>query len=87
MAKSDLVRIELGRKLKDDLQIVEQSLIETTANVVGTSYKGPAFVPITFSSYNEFETIFGRSDGENEYSFPCDSCCYDFAINDFWSIY
>ena len=38
--------------------------IGVPAGIIGTADQGPAFIPITFSSYNEFETIFGRSDGE-----------------------
>ncbi len=34
------------------------------AGIVGTSDEGPAYIPVTFSSYREFETIFGESDGE-----------------------
>ena len=33
------------------------------AGIVGTSLSGPAFVPLTFSSYNDFVTVFGESDG------------------------
>lgn len=38
--------------------------IGVPAGIIGTADEGPAFVPITFSSYIEFETLFGRSDGE-----------------------
>ena len=42
---NNFINIRLGESKKNDSQIVEQSLIETTANIVGTAYKGPAFVP------------------------------------------
>lgn len=36
----------------------------TPAVVIGTSEKGPAFVPVTFATYNDFVAKFGQSDGE-----------------------
>ena len=36
----------------------------TPAVVIGTSEKGPAFVPVVFSTMNEFIAKFGSSDGE-----------------------
>lgn len=36
----------------------------TPAGVIGTSVRGPAFVPITFASYAEFAKAFGSTDGE-----------------------
>ena len=36
----------------------------TPAVVIGTSEKGPAFVPVTFATYNDFVAKFGASDGE-----------------------
>ena len=38
--------------------------IGVPAGIIGTADEGPAFVPVSFSSYLEFETIFGISDGE-----------------------
>jgi hypothetical protein len=32
------------------------------AGVIGTSKKGPAFVPVTVSNFNEFVSIFGDLD-------------------------
>lgn len=34
------------------------------AGVIGTANEGPAFVPITVASYQEFASIFGNTDGE-----------------------
>ncbi len=34
------------------------------AGVIGTAVKGPAFVPVTVSSFADFKTIFGGTDGE-----------------------
>ena len=34
------------------------------AGLIGTSTQGPAFVPITFSSFQDFITFFGDTDGE-----------------------
>ena len=34
------------------------------AGVIGTAQRGPAFVPATVSSYLEWKTLFGNSDGE-----------------------
>jgi len=36
----------------------------TPAVVIGTSVRGPAFVPITFASYPGFAGVFGATDGE-----------------------
>jgi len=36
--------------------------VGTPAGVIGTSNKGPAFVPVTVSNFNEFITIFGNLD-------------------------
>ena len=36
----------------------------TPAAIIGTSAKGPAFVPITFASLADFTAQFGGSDGE-----------------------
>ena len=34
------------------------------AGVIGTSLRGPAFVPLTFATYQDFAAIFGPTDGE-----------------------
>jgi phage tail sheath protein FI len=34
------------------------------AGIVGTSKEGPAFIPITVSSFSEFQSLFGASDGK-----------------------
>ena len=34
------------------------------AGVIGTSTRGPAFVPLTFATYQDFVAIFGATDGE-----------------------
>ena len=34
------------------------------AGVIGTSNRGPAFVPITVASYTGFASVFGQTDGE-----------------------
>ena len=45
MSDNRLVRIKFGAGQEKVKAIVNQDLISTTANIVGTSYKGPAFVP------------------------------------------
>ena len=34
------------------------------AGIIGTAVSGPAFVPITFATFSEFNSIFGGADGE-----------------------
>ena len=34
------------------------------AGIIGTAQKGPAFVPITFATYQDFVAEFGGTDGE-----------------------
>jgi len=34
------------------------------AGVIGTSVKGPAFVPIVFAKFSDFKVVFGDTDGE-----------------------
>ena len=36
----------------------------TPAAIIGTSEKGPAFVPISFATLNDFKAKFGASDGK-----------------------
>jgi hypothetical protein len=36
----------------------------TPAGIIGTATRGPAFVPITVGNLQNFEAVFGRSDGE-----------------------
>lgn len=38
--------------------------VGTPAGVIGTSVKGPAFVPITMATFQDFVAIFGETDGE-----------------------
>lgn len=38
--------------------------IGVPAGIIGTSQKGPAYVPLTFSNYKDFKTTFGASNGE-----------------------
>ena len=45
MSDNRLVRIQFGGSPDNVKAIVPQDLISTTANIIGTSYKGPAFVP------------------------------------------
>lgn len=45
MADNQLATVEFGRALKNKQEVVHQSLIATTANIIGTSFKGPAFIP------------------------------------------
>lgn len=48
-----------------DLSQPGSTLIQgTPAAVIGTSAKGPAFVPVVFSTLNEFVAKFGESDGK-----------------------
>ena len=36
----------------------------TPAVIIGTAEKGPAFVPVTFATFNDFTSTFGPSDGK-----------------------
>ena len=45
MSKNDLVRVEFSKNEKQFDQIVYKELNAQAANIIGTSYKGPAFVP------------------------------------------
>lgn len=48
-----------------DLSAPQELLpVGTPAGVIGTSVSGPAFVPITVATFNEFIKKFGNSDGE-----------------------
>ena len=79
MSDNRLVRIKFGGALEKSYAIVNQDLISTTANIIGTSYKGPAFVPqkIYFSNnitqddelidvYNTAQNILG-TDRQNRF--------------------
>ena len=53
------------------------------AGIIGTALEGPAFVPLTFSSFSKFQTTFGATDGEkfgpiavNEWLRNAQSCTY-----------
>ena len=93
----NFINIELSDSEIDDAQVVNQSLISNTANIIGTSYKGVAFVPqkLYFSSqingekvYNTRQNILGESRQNqighlyDEYSCFSDSMAYDAA--DLW---
>ena len=91
---NNFINIRLGNTRKNDSVTVEQSLIETTANIVGTSYKGKAFVPQKlfagqttggFPVYNTLNNTLGNY-RENQIAhlyddFACyvDSMAYDAA--------
>jgi len=45
-----------------DISTREQSPVGTPAGIIGTSLKGPAFVPITVGSFPDFRTKFGDLD-------------------------
>ena len=47
-----------------DLSARQVSPTGTPAGVIGTSERGPAFVPITVGSFNDFQTRFGSTDPE-----------------------
>jgi len=47
-----------------DLSGTSVSSTGTSAGIIGTSTKGPAFLPTTVSSYAEFSKIFGAVDGK-----------------------
>jgi hypothetical protein len=49
----------------DSSQPVKPGLTGIPASVIGTSLKGQAFVPITVGSYDDYKTVFGKSDGNN----------------------
>ena len=94
MLDNNFIDISLGNAKEDDSQVVEQSLVATTANIVGTAYKGPAFVPQKIFAgqtigdsqvYNTLENTLGTS-RQNQHahlydSYTCyaDSMAYDAA--------
>lgn len=45
-------------------QPTKQNPVGIPAGIVGSSLKGPAFVPITFSNTDDFYAVFGKTDGE-----------------------
>ena len=47
-----------------DLSSTSASSVGTPAGVIGTAQKGPAFLPVTVSSFDEFISIFGEPDGK-----------------------
>ena len=95
MLNNNFIDIRLGDAKKDDSQVVEQSLIATTANIVGTAYKGPAFVPQKIFAgqtvlddvpvYNTLQNIFGtlrqnqHAHLYDNYSCHADGMSYDAA--------
>ena len=94
MLDTNFIDISLGNAKEDDSQVVEQSLIATTANIIGTAYKGPAFVPQKIFAgqtigdaqvYNTLENTLGTA-RQNQYAhlfdnYTChaDSMAYDAA--------
>lgn len=38
--------------------------VGTPAGIIGTAVRGPAFVPVTLGSFEDFSTLFGPTDGE-----------------------
>ena len=38
--------------------------VGTPAGIIGTSIKGPAFVPVTLGTFQDFVAKFGETDGE-----------------------
>jgi len=38
--------------------------VGTPAGIIGTALEGPAYVPLTFATFEEFKSTFGGSDGE-----------------------
>lgn len=47
-----------------DLSGTSASSVGTPAGVIGTAQKGPAFLPVTVTSFDEFISIFGEPDGK-----------------------
>ena len=45
MSNNDFVRVEFGSPRKPNDQVIYKDLNSQSANIIGTSYKGPAFVP------------------------------------------
>ena len=45
-----------------DLSQRTTEIVGTPAGVIGTSQKGPAFVPVTVGSFSDFESKFGTLD-------------------------
>ena len=42
--------------------VTQKALVGTPAGVIGTSNKGPAFVPVSVANFDEFKTVFGDLD-------------------------
>lgn len=47
-----------------DLSGTSASSVGTPAGVIGTAQKGPAFLPVTVTSFDQFVSIFGEPDGK-----------------------
>ena len=43
---------------------VSSQPVGVPAGVIGTANEGPAFIPITVGSYDDFSAVFGSTDGE-----------------------
>ena len=42
----------------------QQAAVGVPAGIIGTANEGPAFVPVTVTDFNQFQTIYGASDGK-----------------------
>jgi len=45
MSSENLVRVEFGRSAKQNDQVIYKDLNAQAVNIIGTAFKGPAFVP------------------------------------------
>jgi len=65
MATSNRVFVSPGVYTSErDLSFVSQSVGLSTLGMVGETLKGPAFEPVSVTSYNEFQSYFGGSSNE-----------------------
>lgn len=65
MATSNRVFVSPGVYTSErDLSFVTQSVGLSTLGMVGETLKGPAFEPVTITSYNEFQSFFGGTSTE-----------------------
>lgn len=65
MATSNRVFVSPGVYTSErDLSFVSQSVGLSTLGMVGETLKGPAFEPVSITSYNDFQSYFGGSSNE-----------------------
>lgn len=55
-----------------DLSATSQSPTGTPAGLIGSSRKGPAFVPVTVGTFSDFQTVFGGQDPRHSSTFAAE---------------